>query len=225
MVKISPSALGLLMKCPKCLWLYVNEGIKRPFGIFPSLPGGMDELFKNYFDIYRKKGELSPEINGKVKGKLYENFEKLNPWRDIDFGRGGLGAQFPDLDIKLRGAIDELLVNDKGEYVMFDFKTRGYPTKDDTHKHYQHQLDLYALLFKENGMKPAKYGYLLFFWPTEYKQNFTKWDTDLIEMEVSAKRGMKLLQEVREIADSEMPKAHKDCEYCMYRGVGLDFED
>lgn len=225
MLKVSPSSIGMLLGCPKCLWLFANEGIKRPFGIFPSLPGGMDELFKNYFDTYRAKGKLPPEIEGKVDGKLFDDMDKLKPWREIDFGRGGLNAQFPDLNIHLRGAIDELLINDKGEYVMFDFKTRGYPTKHDTHKHYQHQLDLYSLLFKENGMKPANYGYLLFFWPTEYKQNFTKWDTDLVKLEVGANKGMKILQEVREIADGLKPKAHERCVYCVYRGVGEKFSD
>lgn len=225
MIKISPSAAGMLMECPKCLWLYANEGIKRPFGIFPSLPGGMDELFKNYFDSYRKKGKLPPEIDGKVDGKLFEDLKKLDPWRNINFGKGGLYTQFPDLDIQLRGAIDELLINDKGEYVMFDFKTRGYPTKEDTHKHYQHQLDLYTLLFQKNDLKPANYGYLLFFWPKDYKDGGASFDTKLIKMKVNPGNAMKILNEIHEIVNDPKPEAHEKCIYCMYRDLGESFED
>lgn len=207
----------MLLECPRCLWLYANENIKRPFGIFPSLPGGMDELFKKYFDKYRRLGELPPEIEGKVKGKLFDDFDKLKALREVNFGKGGLCAQFSDLDIELRGAIDELLINDKGEYIPFDFKTRGYPTKDDTHKHYQYQLDLYSLLFEKNDMKSANYGYLLFFWPKGYDKRSASFDTELKKLEVSPKKGMEILHRVRSIVDAEKPKSHEKCEYCLYR--------
>ncbi len=225
MYKVSPSAIGMLLECPKCLWLYANEGVKRPMGIFPSLPSGMDGIFKNYFDTYRKKGKLPPEIDGKVDGKLFTDLKKLDPWRNIDFGRGGLHAQFPDMDIQLRGAIDELLINDRKEYVMFDFKTRGYPTKEDTHKHYQHQLDLYTLLFEKNNLKPANYGYLLFFWPKAYHKKGVSFKSELKELKVSPEKGMKILHEFYDIAMSEMPKAHDKCIYCLYRGLGQSFGD
>lgn len=225
MIKISPSAVGMLLECPKCLWLYANEGIKRPFGIFPSLPGGMDGIFKKYFDTYRKKGKLPPEIDGKVDGKLFTDLSKLDPWRNINFGKGGLYAQFPDLNIQLRGAIDELLINSRGEHVQFDFKTRGYPTKEDTHKHYQHQLDLYSLLFKKNNLKTANYGYLLFFWPKEYKEGGASFETELKKLSVRPEKGMKILQEVQQIINDPKPEAHEDCAYCMYRGLGGSFED
>ena len=48
--KLSPSALNLFLNCPKCFWLDRNKGKKRPRGIYPSLPGGMDAVIKNYFD-------------------------------------------------------------------------------------------------------------------------------------------------------------------------------
>ena len=225
MIKVSPSAVGMLLECPRCLWLYANEGVKRPRGIFPSLPGGMDEIFKRYFDKYRKKGKLPPEIDGKVEGKLFTDLRVLEPWRNIDFGRGGLYAQFPELDIALRGAIDELLINENQEYVMFDFKTRGYPTKEDTHKHYQHQLDLYTLLFEKNDLKPADYGYLLFFWPKEYHERGVSFNSELKKLRVSPERGMKILQEVYDVVTTEMPQAHEKCIYCLYRGLGQSFED
>lgn len=224
MIKVSPSGIGMLLECPRCLWLYVNEGVKRPFGAFPSLPGGMDGLFKAYFDSYRAKGELPPEIEGKVGGKLFTDMAKLKQWREINFGRGGLHAQFLNWDIELGGAIDELLINDKGEYVPFDFKTRGYPTKEDTHEHYQHQLDLYALLFEKNNLRPADYGYLLFFWPREYREGRTMFDTQLVRLKINPKNGVKILEEVCRIANSEKPAAHSQCEYCLYREGAIEEE-
>lgn len=218
MIKVSPSGTSYLLECPRCLWLQFNENKKRPRGAYPSLPDGMDNVFKKYFDEYRTRGELPPEIEGKVEGHLYnEKPAEFNKWREINFGRGGLGAEFPDLDIVLRGAIDDLLISPDGKFVPFDFKTRGYPTKEDTHEHYRTQLDLYALLFRENKMPPAEYGYLLFFWPSSYEMGQASFKTELIKMDVSPSRGISVLKKVRDIVTGPIPKAHGTCEYCIYR--------
>lgn len=217
MHKVSPSLIGYLLECPRCLWLYFNEEVKRPRGLFPSLPSGMDNVFKEYFDQYRERKELPPEIAGKIDAKLFDDMEKLKVWRNIDFGRGGLKAEFPEYNVLLRGAIDELLVTPDGSFIILDFKTRGYPTKDDTHKHYQHQLDLYALLFAKNDLKIFPKGYLLFFWPEKYDKGMANFKTELVEMELSIGQALDTLKRVQEIIGGEKPAAHSDCEYCAYR--------
>lgn len=217
MIKISPSGISSLLECPRCLWLQVREGKKRPRGIYPSLPDGMDNVFKNYFDEYRLRGELPPEIDGKVDGKLFDDAGQLKTWRDFNFGRGGIRATIPEYDMELNGAIDELLVAPDGRFVPFDFKTRGYPTKSDTHEHYRHQLDLYSLLFQKNCFEPADYGYLLFFWPRSYSLGMTNFKTDLVRMDVSPSRGMSVLKAAHDIVTAPMPLQAPTCEYCNYR--------
>ena len=69
-IKISPSGISYLLECPRCLWLHMNEDRKRPRGAYPSLPDGMDNVFKKYFDEYRSRHELPPEIEGKVGEKI-----------------------------------------------------------------------------------------------------------------------------------------------------------
>lgn len=218
MIKVSPSGIGMLLECPRCLWLQMNENIKRPRGIFPSLPDGMDNVFKNYFDEFRADNKIPPEIEGKIDGVLFSDHKQLEAWRNFDFGRGGIRAQFPQYDITLAGAIDDLLVAPDGKFIPFDFKTRGYPTKEDTHEHYRSQLDLYALLFRENGHEPAGHGFLLFFWPVGYRMNNATLKTDLVKMDVSPSRAESLLKRVYNIATGPKPDAHTECEYCVYRG-------
>lgn len=219
MIKISPSLIGALLECPRCLWLHINENIRRPRGIFPSLPSGMDGVLKKYFDEYRMRGELPPEIDGKVEGRLFDDIKWLNAWREIDFGRGGMRVEIPEYGMLLAGAIDDLLVSPDGKYVPFDFKTRGYPLKEDTHEHYRHQLDLYTLLFQKNNLPPADYGYLLFFWPESYSLGATNFKTELVKLDVSPSRGMSILKKAHEIIKSLMPERHGACEYCAYRGM------
>lgn len=218
-IKISPSGVSMLLECPRCLWLQVNENIKRPRGIFPSLPDGMDNVFKKYFDEFRARAQLPPEIDGKVEGILFQDAKKLNSWREFNFGRGGIRAEIPEYQMVVAGAIDDLLISPDGKLIPFDFKTRGSPVKEDTHEHYRHQLDLYALLFQKNGMEPAEYGYLLFFWPESYNLGTANFKTDLVKMDVSPSRGMSILKQVYDIASGTKPVSHAECEYCAYRGI------
>ncbi len=219
MIKVSPSSVSSLLECPRCLWLQMNENKKRPRGIYPSLPDGMDNVFKKYFDEYRRRGEMPPEIDGKVEGRLFDDAPKLQAWREFNFGRGGMRTTIPEFGMELNGAIDDLLVSPDGAYVPFDFKTRGYPTKEDTHEHYRTQLDLYALLFEKNNMPPADYGYLLFFWPQSYEMGAAQFRTELIRMDVSPSRGLSALKKVYDIVTGPAPAAHASCEYCVYRGT------
>ena len=56
--KLSPSSLNLMKECPRCFWLDKHNVWKRPSGIFPSLPSGMDKILKVHFNKFRDKGEL-----------------------------------------------------------------------------------------------------------------------------------------------------------------------
>ena len=118
-----------------------------------------------------------------------------------------------------------MLINDKDEFMPLDFKTRGYPAKEDTHKHYQHQLDLYALLFESNGYKPANYGYLLFFHPLKYAKNNCKFHCELVEMKVDKNHGYDLLAETHKIISGPIPPSHEKCEYCLYREQNQQKQD
>src|SRR3989344_1108287 len=207
MIKISPSGISSLLECPRCLWLQYNEEKKRPRGIYPSLPNGMDEVFKKYFDGYRERGETPPEIEGKMEGVLFSDFKQLHAWREFNFGRGGIRAEIPEYDMIVAGAIDDLVISPDGKFVQFDFKTRGYPTKEDTHEHYRSQLDLYALLFQKNGHEPADYAYLLFFWPESYEMGTASFKTNLIKMDVSPSRGMSILARAHDIITGPKPSA------------------
>lgn len=207
----------MLLECPRCLWLHFREGTKRPQGPFPSLPGGMDGALKRYFDEHRELGTLPPEVEGKIEATLFTDRSKLDIWRN---NWRGLRAEFPQYDIELKGAIDELLVAPDGSVMPFDFKTRGYPTKENTHLHYQSQLDLYALLFERNGLRVGPYGYLLFFWPISYALGSAQFATELVKLEVGAARGEDVLARAAKILQGDAPPAHADCVFCLYRESG-----
>ena len=147
--KFSPSSLSLLKDCPRCFWLQFNKGIKRPNGIFPSLPSGMDKILKEHFNRFMEKGKLPPELceNGHTKNMLlFNNHALLAIWRS-----NFKGIQWVDKKGNIfRGAVDNILKKGK-KLIVLDYKTRGYPLKDDTADHYKDQLDIYNLLLRKNN--------------------------------------------------------------------------
>ena len=107
--KFSPSSLSLLKDCPRCFWLHFNKGIKRPEGIFPSLPSGMDRVLKEHFDCFIEKNQLPPELKELKDVKLFDDKEKLEEWRN-----NRKGIQWTDENGNVfKGAVDNLLK--KGE--------------------------------------------------------------------------------------------------------------
>src|SRR3989344_4888887 len=150
--KLSPSSLSLIEDCPRCFWLHYNKEKKRPDTIFPSLPSGMDAILKKHFDKFMEKGKLPPELRENKECKdcnLFNDVELLKVWR----------SNFKGISIKdnegniLHGAIDNLLTKGK-KIIILDYKTRGFPLKEDTHKHYQNQLDFTTIFLGKMVMKP-----------------------------------------------------------------------
>jgi CRISPR/Cas system-associated exonuclease Cas4 (RecB family) len=213
-IRLSPSTLNLFLECPRCFWLHINERIHRPRGIFPSLPGGMDGVIKTYFDKYRAKGELPPEIKGKVEGKLMSDLGILNKWRDW---RTGLAYKDEALGVTLFGALDDVLQDGK-HYMPLDYKTRGYPPREgDSQKYYGNQIDSYALMLQENGYPVKDFGYLIYYYPKEVsEEGRVDFNVEVVKLTVDPNRAKKVLNEAMKLLNGSIPLRHSECEYCLW---------
>jgi len=209
--KLSPSSINLMLECPRCFWLDKHKVWKRPSGIFPSLPSGMDRILKCHFDKFRDKGQLPPELceNGEcLRLKLFADKEKLKTWQN-----NLRGVSWTDKKGNiLHGAVDNLLV--KGtKLIVLDYKTRGFPLKEDTHEHYQLQLDIYNFLLRKNGYETEDYAFLLFYVPKEVlSTGEIVFDTVLKKMRVNIKEAEKVWKKAIELLNGGCPK--KTCEWC-----------
>ncbi len=211
--KFSPSSLSLLKDCPRCFWLHFNKNIKRPDTIFPSLPSGMDKILKEHFDRFMKKGELPPELkelNGQVK--LFDNEELLKVWRSNFKG-------IPWTDKKgnlIHGAIDNLLQKGK-KLIVLDYKTRGFPLKEDTHEHYQDQMDMYNFLLRKNGYETEEYTYLLFYHPHGVEESgHVCFNTDLVKIKVNIKNAENIFKRAIDVLEGKIPEAAEECGFCRW---------
>jgi len=214
--KLSPSSINLFLECPRCFWLSLVKGIKRPSGPFPSLPSGMDKILKEHFDRFMDKKELPPELkeNSEVNDcKLFDDKELLKVWRNNLKGISYLDVKS---NVLLRGAVDNILVKGK-KLIVLDYKTRGYPCKEDTHEHYQTQMDIYNFLLRKNDYLTEDYGYLLFYYPNRVNSNGeVVFDTKLVKVKTSVKNGEKVFKEAVSVLFGEEPK--EKCEWCEGKG-------
>lgn len=204
--------LSLFLNCPRCFWLHVNKGIKRPRGIFPSLPGGMDIVIKKYFDKYRLKDKLPPEIDGKVSGKLLEDLNKLERWRSWKIT--DLCYEDKALDVSLKGALDDCLVD--GQYfIPLDYKTKGSQVKEDPAKYYQNQLDCYCLMLESSGYKTKNEAVLIYYSPKEASENgIFKFDVSPFKIKTDFNSAKSVIKQAVELLLGPMPSRSSECEYC-----------
>lgn len=172
----------------------------------------MDRIIKVHFDGYRSKKELPPELislEGNVK--LFEDVELLDVWRNNFKGIKWIDEK---RDIVLRGAVDEILQKDD-KLIVLDFKTRGFPVKEDTASYYQNQLDIYNFLLRKNGYKTADYAYLLIYHPDKVSKNgdviFHK---DLKKVSTNPKNAEKILAHALKVLSAGMPDTHDSCGFC-----------
>ena len=197
--------------CPRCFWLEKHGIWKRPSGIFPSLPSGMDRILKIHFDKFRDKGQLPPEIcenNHCDEMILFEDKKLLDVWQNNRKGISWTDAQ----GNILRGAVDNILKK-QGKLIVLDYKTRGYDLKEDTHEHYQLQLDFYNFLLRKNGYQTEDYAFLLFYVPKEVAETGEViFDTTLKKMKTSVENAEKEFERAISLLNNECPET--GCEWC-----------
>lgn len=129
--KLSPSMLTFFWdECPRCFYLDVVLGYKRPSTAFPKVFSRIDSLMKKLF-AGKPSNVISPDLPpGRVslQGK-WVNSQVI---------------QIPGVDATcyIKGAFDSVLSFDDGSYGVIDFKT-SQPNKAHV-EFYGRQLNAYA---------------------------------------------------------------------------------
>lgn len=145
-VKLSPSSIEEWKESPKLAWL-AARGLapKKPRGIFPSLPGGMDRELKKAADLYRSGGGNVPGLPGIMRdlGMTLHPDEAL--LKSVRFARQANEVRLGER-IRMSWAVDELLLHpESGRVAVFDWKTRtNAPKEEDVVRYYGDRAHLYA---------------------------------------------------------------------------------
>ena len=228
--KLSRSKIDLFLECPRCFYLDNKLGVKRVPGFPFSLNSAVDYLLKQEFDAYRVKNEQHP------LQKEYGIDARPIPHAELDEWRrnfGGVKYLHRPTGLLVTGAIDDLWINGKGEYIVVDYKATA---KDEAVKAmdkewqdgYKRQMEVYQWLLRQNGLKVSDVGYFVYCTGKMDRQAFDKkieFDVNLIEHRGDDSWVEKTLLEIKKCLDGKkIPASGHDCDYCAYRRAVAEVE-
>lgn len=227
---ISRSKVDMFTECPRCSYLDLRLGVKRP-----SMPGftlntAVDELFKREFDVHRAEGTPHPLMKSYGLDAVPMRDDRMDEWRDAL--KRGIKFHDPESNFILRGGIDDAWMSAGGEVIIVDYKATskkvGPSTEDDLYDSYKKQMEVYQWLFRRNGFKVSPTGYFVYANGNSDKEAFDaklEFDIKLIPYTGDDSWVAPTLVKMREtLSKDEIPDygrgtafGGKDCEYCTYR--------
>ncbi len=228
--ELSRTKLDMFLECPRCFYLDRRLGIDRPAGYPLSLNTAVDALLKREFDIHRRQKSRPPLLKEHGVEAVPFSHEKIEEWRDAR--NGGVKYFHPKTNFILKGAIDDLWINPKGELLVVEYKAtaKSGPVSidEDWQESYKRQIEFYQWLLRKNKFEVSDLGYFVYCNGLTDKELFDK----KIEFEVSILpyEGRDDWVEGTLIAAKEclmsdtLPYPDPGCDYCRYRAASRQYE-
>lgn len=220
--KLSRSKLENFIRCPRCFYLDRRLGIDQP-PTFPfNLNSAVDTLLKKEFDIHRAKGITHPLMKAYHVDAIPLRHKDIESWRDNFHG-----VQFlhQPTNFLVFGAVDDIWVNPKGEFIVVDYKSTSKDAEvnidADWQDGYKRQMEIYQWLLRNNNFKVSDVGYFVYCNAKRDKKAFdAKLEFDIKLIPYAGDDGWieQALHDARACLSSEsIPKASASCDYCKYR--------
>jgi CRISPR/Cas system-associated exonuclease Cas4 (RecB family) len=228
--KISRSKIDLFMQCPRCFWLDVRLGIKRPSSPPFQINKAIDELFKKEFDAHRAAKTRHPLMESYELDLIPFQHANIDIWRDVP--RTGIEFLHKETNLVLWGGVDDIWVDPKTqELVIVDYKAtakKGEVSLDAQWQDmYKRQLEVYQWLFRQNGFKVSDTGYFVyangrmdlagFYDKVEFRTKIIPYtgSDDWVEPTVKKMKQCMDNGEMPEMGKNVMDSS-KGCEFCIY---------
>lgn len=228
--KLSRSKIDLFLECPRCFYIDNKRGLKRVPGFPFSINSAIDYLLKQEFDTYRVKGEQHPLQKEYGIDARPMSHAELDEWRR---NFGGVTYLHESTGLLVTGAIDDLWINSKGEYIVVDYKATA---KEEAVKAldkewqdgYKRQMEVYQWLLRGNGLTVSNSGYFVYCTGKMDRQAFDKkieFDVHLIEYRGDDSWVENILHEIKKCLEGDRaPAASVNCDWCVYWNARKNFE-
>ena len=218
---LSRSKVDMFLKCPRCFYLEQRLGIKIPSGPGFSLNSAVDCLLKKEFDVRRAEGVSHPLMQAYGIDAVPARHEDLEIWRE---NFKGIRTVHEPTNFELFGAIDDLWINQAGEFHIVDYKststTHEISLDDQYKKWYKIQAEFYQWLFRARDFNVSDTAYFVFANATKDRKAFDAkldFDVTIISHEGDDTWVEPTLARMKGCLDNDMPPAAGDGrEYCAY---------
>ena len=228
--KLSRSKIDLFSQCPLCFYIDNKLGVKRVPGFPFSINSAVDFLLKQEFDSFRVKNEQHPLQKEYGIDARPMSHPELDEWRR---NFGGIRYLHQATGLLVTGAIDDLWINGKDQYIVVDYKATA---KDEAVKAldkewqvgYKRQMEVYQWLLRQNGLKVSDVGYFVYCTGKMDRQAFDKkieFDINLIEYIGNDAWVESTLLEIKDCLDgAKIPKSGEHCDWCAYWNARKELE-
>lgn len=230
---LSTSSLSTFRDCPRCFWLEKNTKVKRPRGIFPSLPKGMDRVMKAQVEGIIANGGIVPALALLPDAQPFADrarMAKFRSWRTFQrvFNVDGL-------EVTAWGELDDLIEHlETGLVTPWDYKTKGdEPDESYGKKYYQNQLDMYHFILEGplqklncTGKGILSYGWPVAIEPIERHQTTADvvifgWKNLVLDTDPA--RAVEVLEAAVRCLLGPQPADNGTCEYCNFYSQRVSF--
>ncbi len=221
--KLSRSKIDLFIGCPRCFYINNRLGTAHPPGYPFNLNTAVDTLLKKEFDIHRAKNKQHPLIEKYGVDARPVAHDDLDEWRE---NFKGIRFFHEKTGFTISGAIDDLWINSKKEYIVVDYKATS-KNEDITELDqewqdgYKRQMEVYQWLLRQNGYKVSNTGYFVYCNGKTDKKAFDaklEFDITLIAYKGDDSWVEPTIIKAHECLNSDkLPSPGDDCDYCTYR--------
>ncbi len=233
--RLSRSKLDLFINCPRCFYLDRRLGRAQPPGYPFSLNSAVDRLLKKEFDFYRRARQPHPLMIKERINAIPFSHPKLDQWRDAL--KGGVSYMFPDTNLLITGAVDDIWETPEGHLHVVDYKATSKEEEVSLDKEwqegYKRQAEIYQWLLRKNGFIVDPTSYFVY---CNGRADAMRFDARLeFDIKIIPYKGDDSWIE-RTIADAwrclcgeglkkgQLPESGKDCDYCAYRKAVREVE-
>ncbi len=215
MVKLSRTKIELFLDCPRCFWLDMNKGIKRPPSFPYTINSAIDGLLKQEFDVCRENGTAHYLIKKYNINAIPYKCKEIDTWR-----HNFTGIQFHHkvTDFLVFGAVDDVWVNPEGELIVVDYKSTG-ANQHQIYPSYKRQMEIYQWLLVQNGYKVSKIGYFLFAQVNKtsgFAEGKLSFDLTIEPLEGDSSWVEETIINAKKAIDSPIPDIGSECPYCQF---------
>lgn len=221
--KLSRSKLELFLSCPRCFYIDRRLGIGQPSGPPFNLNKAVDTLLKKEFDIHRAAGTQHPLLDKYGVDARPVAHDELDVWRE---NFQGIQHHHQPTNLIITGAIDDLWINSRDEYVVVDYKATSKEEvidklNDGWHNQYRRQMEIYQWLLRQNGYAVSPTGYFVYCNAgTEDHTAFDgklEFDVRLIAYEGNDEWVEGVIYQAKECLMSDsIPVAARNCDFCIF---------
>lgn len=215
MIKLSRSKIELSISCPRCFWLDMNKGIKRPPPAPYTINSSIDSMLKKEFDLHREDGTAHYLLKKYNIDALPYKCEQIDDWRN---NFTGIRFKYTPADFLVFGAVDDIWVNPQKELIVVDYKATGareYKIYDS----YKRQIEIYQWLLLKNGFKVCRDGYFVFAKVNQgegFSRGKLSFDLFIEPQEGDTSWVEASIISARNIIDGPMPPQKAECLYCQF---------